>query len=109
MNTKQFGKLRMFVYKSGEYYVGVCLELDEIVWEKTKADAIRHLLTACEGYLEAIAKDNLPDSLLNEKTPLKYRLIYYFGTAANAICKMKDFFSIEIPMFDGHYGIPLLV
>lgn len=109
MNTKEFGKLRMFVYKSGVQYIGVCLELHIIVWDNSKGGAIKHLLSSCEGYLETVAKENLPDSLLNEKTPLKYYLIYYGGMAVNAIYSMKDFFNVEIPLVDGHYGIPVSV
>lgn len=109
MNTKEFGKLRMFIYKSGTQYIGVCLELNVIVWEKTQKEALQHLLNASAGYLETVLKENMTDSLLNEKVPLKYRLRYYTGLFINTIHKMKNFFSIEIPLVDGHYGIPVPV
>ena len=107
MNTKEFGKLRMFVYKSGNQFIGVCLELNIIVWEKSQKDAVVHLLKASDGYLKTVLSENLPVSLLNEKVSLKYYLIYYTGLFINTVHKMRNFFSVEVPMVDGRYGIPV--
>lgn len=97
----------MFVYKSGTQYIGVCLELNVIVWEQTQKDAIIHLLKASAGYLKTVLNENLPNSLLNEKVALKYYFIYYTGMLINTILKLKNFFSVEVPMVDGRYGIPV--
>ena len=99
----------MFIYKQGSQYIGVCLELNIIVWEKTQKEALQHLIKAADGYLETILQENMSDRLLNEKVALKYRLIYYAGLIINTIYKMKDFFKVEIPLVNGRYGIPVLV
>ena len=108
MNTKELGKLRLFVYKTGAEYIGVCLELNLIVREKTQRDAVKHLLKMTQGYLETVLAENLDNKLLNEKVSLKYYLIYYSGLLVYAITHIKNsFFNVELPVIDGKIGVEL--
>lgn len=71
-NTKKQGKFTLFAYPEKSNYMGVCLEFDLIVEEKTPQEALKHILNASFGYLETVIKNNYSDDLLNEKPPIKY-------------------------------------
>lgn len=108
MNTKQVGKLRMFVYKTANEYVGVCLELNLVVREKTQKQAIKHIIDMSLGYIETVNKENLNDKFLNEKVAFSYLLKYYSGLFFNrAIFGFRNFFSVELPVIDGKYAVPI--
>ena len=73
-NTKGQGQFRFVIYKRpGErIYTGVCLDLDIVEEDKDPVALRKSLEEAAEGYLEAVAKKNLDDELLNKPAPKEY-------------------------------------
>ena len=98
MNTKEFGKLRFVVYKSKSQYVGVCLELDEIIVEDSIDKAANRLIEASKGYVETVIKENLSDDFLNQRAPLQYYIRYYLGNFTQGISK-----TFETPVVNGMF------
>ena len=98
MNTKKFGKLRFVVYKSKDQYIGVCLELDEVITEESIEKAANRIIEACKGYVETVIKENLSDDLLNQRAPLKYYIRYYLGNFTQNISR-----TFETPVINGMF------
>ncbi len=71
-NTKKLGQATVFIYPEGKKFVGVCLEFG-IIEEHENLDVLRHnIREAVVGYVEAIAKNNLSEDLLNRSAPKVY-------------------------------------
>jgi hypothetical protein len=96
MNTKKFGKLRFVVYKEKNQFVGVCLELDEIVIENSIEKAANRIFEASKGYVETVIKENLSDELLNQRAPIKYYIKYYTSKIKRDMSK-----TFETPVIKG--------
>ena len=90
-NTKDKGKLRFLIYRSGDKYLGICFELG-IVEEENDLDKLMYRLkNGAEATVKAVVENKLDDSHLNKKVSLKYYLWWYFSV----ILKMKDLFILE--------------
>ena len=106
-NTKQFGKLRFLLYKTSGGYSAVCLELNEIITEPTKEQALKRMINIAEGYLVSIYKENLSDDHLNQVAPIKYRVLYHLAPILNRFAKLKDedIENFKFPILEHHiYG-----
>lgn len=88
-NTKKKGMLRFFIYydKKEKEFVGVCVDLGIIKCGDNPYFVEKDLKEAASGYLETVTKENLPDSLLNQKPPQEY--IEIFHKISNAIFNRK--------------------
>lgn len=84
-NTKKKGMLRFFIYydKKEKEFVGVCIDLGIIKCGDNPYYVEKDLTEAAMGYIETIGKENLPDTLLNQKPPQEYLDI--FEKISNAI------------------------
>lgn len=73
-NTKKKGILRFLIYfdQRDEEFVGVCMDLSIIKCGKNPEQVKMDLVNASLGYVETVCKENLPDSLLNQKPPKIY-------------------------------------
>jgi hypothetical protein len=89
-NTKEDGKLRFLIYKSTANYVGVCFELGLVEEEEDLKKLIYRLKNGAEATVKAIVDNNLDETHLNKKVPLKYELMWYLG----AIIKFKNKFHL---------------
>lgn len=82
-NTKVRGKLRFLVYKSGDYYTGICFELGIVEENKDVNKLLYRLKNGSEAIVKAVIENNLDESHLNKRVALKYYLIWYFGWIVN--------------------------
>ena len=105
-NTKQFGKLRFLLYKTSGGYSAVCLELNEIVTEPTKEQALKRMLNIAEAYIVTVVKESLTDEHLNQSAPLKYHILFHLVPIINRVAKWRnEYFNLEFPILENHlYG-----
>lgn len=73
-NTKQNTVLRFFTYydEKGKEFVGVCLDLGIVKSGENPYFVEKDVVDAAMGYVEAVCKEHLPDTLLQQKPPQEY-------------------------------------
>ena len=99
------------IYKSGEFFVGVCLELDERVFEKTAELAQQHIISIAKSYVDLACKNKIAEKQLNHWPQLKYSLIWYLGPVLNRIKALSTVlavnFSASFTASSFPYGVKL--
>ena len=71
-NTYEKGRARALLYKEGDEFVGVCLDLDILVRGKSIKKVWSCLKDMVESYIENALHNKLPDKVLNRPAPKKY-------------------------------------
>lgn len=76
-NTKESGQFSFLIYKKprDKYFIGICLELDIVEQNEDPAKLRKSLEEAAQGYLAAVAMNNLDNKLLNKTISKKYQKI----------------------------------
>lgn len=71
-NTKKKGAFHFIVYKEGQDYIAVCLNLNLIEYGKSAEEVKTSIEEAAFTHLETVRKEKLPDEYLNIPAPVKY-------------------------------------
>lgn len=75
-NTRSVGRVTVLVMPEGKEFVGVCLEFDLVVKEKTHEKAKKQIGDYVDAWLDNAIKNNLPNEVLNRPAPKKYWVAY---------------------------------
>jgi hypothetical protein len=90
-NTKDKGKLRFLVYKSGEKYIGVCFELGIVEEEADQEKLLYRLKNGAEAMVKAVVENNLDETHLNKNVGFKYEFMWSLGS----LLKFRDGFNLR--------------
>lgn len=72
-NTRQIGTYTLFIYRSGNHYVGVCLELDIIDNGTDRGELTERMKKSVESYVRYVCADSrYDDGMLNRPAPKRY-------------------------------------
>ncbi len=71
-NTFEKGRVTYLILKERDNYVGVCLEFDLVVSEKTFEEAKESIVDYARLWLKNAAKNHLSEELLNRPAEKKY-------------------------------------
>lgn len=89
------------VYKHKDVFIGVCLELDVSIFDPSADKALSRIIKITEETIKVVREDNMPEKILNQTSPIKYRLKWYYGCFIASFLNLKNYYVQRFPFAYG--------